>query len=106
MNFWPFLTIFISLIIILFFRRIDKRTINFNKFKRYADKLSSDFNHFLIQKREEFEGSIKQLERAIQKAGEILAKIEMADASLKSSFVDIRGEKSETIHFRKGSKHG
>ena len=86
---------YISLIIILFFRRIDKRTINFNKFKRYADKLSSDFNHFLFQKREEFEGSIKQLERAIQKAGEILAKIEMADASLKSSFVGIKGEKSE-----------
>ena len=51
MSYWPFVTIFVSLILILFFRRLDKRTINFNKFKKYAEKLSEDFNLFLGKKR-------------------------------------------------------
>lgn len=95
MDFWPFICIFVSLVLILFFRRIDKRTINFNKFKRYAEKLSADFNIFLTQKKEDFSDSIHDLDGALKKAAQILAKIEMADSSLKSSYANAEDEKDE-----------
>jgi chromosome segregation ATPase len=95
MNVWPFLTIFISLVLILFFRRIDKRTINFNKFKRYAEKLSADFNEYVQQKKEVLSGSLHDLENGLMKATQILARIEMADESMKSGLLNMKGEKSE-----------
>ena len=95
MDFWPFLCIFVSLILILFFRRIDKRTINFNKFKRYAQKLSEDFNLFLSQKKEDLSGSLLDLDSAIKKASQMLVRIEMTGDSLKSSVISLKGEKNE-----------
>ena len=95
MDFWPFLTIFVSLVLILLFRRFDKRTINFNKFKRYADKLSDDFSHFVDQKKDDFAGSVKALDEAIGRASRVIGRIQIADESLKESIVDVKAEKSE-----------
>jgi chromosome segregation ATPase len=95
MNVWPFLTIFISLMLILFFRRIDKRTINFNKFKRYAEKLTADFNEHVQRKKEDLAGSLHDLENGLMKATQVLARIEMADEGMKSSLQNMKGEKSE-----------
>jgi len=95
MDFWPFICIFVTLVLILFFRRIDKRTINFNKFKRYAEKLSADFNVFLNQKKEDFSESMQDLDGALKKAAQILAKIEIADNNLKSSYATAEDEKGE-----------
>ena len=95
MNFWPFISIFVSLVLILLFRRIDKRTINFNKFKKYAEKLSSDFNIFFSQKKEDISESIQDLDNALKKAAQVLAKIEMTDVSLKSNYGEIQNKKDE-----------
>jgi len=93
MSAWPFITIFISFILILFFRRIDKRTINFNKYKKYSQKLSSDFNEFLKQKKEEFSNSIIDLDIAIKKANQVLTKIELSNENLKSKYENVEKEK-------------
>ena len=73
MNFWPFITIFVSLVLILLFRRIDKRIINFNKFKKYAEKLSADFDVFFRQKKEDISESIQDLDSALKKAAQVLS---------------------------------
>ena len=57
MSYWPIVTVVISLILILFFRRLDKRLINFHKFKRYSDKLMADFEEFLKQRKEELKAN-------------------------------------------------
>ena len=95
MNVWPFITIFVSLVLILLFRRIDKRIINFNKFKKYAEKLSADFNVFFNQKKEDISESIHDLDTALKKAAQVLARIEMTDGSLKSSFGEIQNKRDE-----------
>ncbi|HEB30303.1 MAG TPA: hypothetical protein ENI15_05430, partial [Spirochaetes bacterium] len=100
MNFWPFISIFVSLVLILLFRRIDKRIINFNKFKKYAEKLSSDFNIFFNQKKEDIFESIHDLDSALKKAAQVLAKIEMADVSLKSNYGEIQNKRDELITIR------
>jgi chromosome segregation ATPase len=95
MGYWPFVTIFISLILILFFRRIDKRRINFSKFKRYAEKLSEDFNGFLAGKKEEMGSHIEQLDAALQKAETLVSRLEASQELLKGSHVKLQDEKSE-----------
>ena len=71
MNLWPIITLFGSLILILFFRRIDKRIINFNKFKKYAQKLSDDFTEFLSHKKDELSHLMKELEHTIENASKV-----------------------------------
>jgi len=94
MSIWPFLTIFVSLVLILFFRRIDKRTINFNKFRRYAEKLSRDFEVFLQQKNEELKGSLSDLDNSLKKATQTLARLEMEEQELKKAHTELKTEKS------------
>jgi DNA repair exonuclease SbcCD ATPase subunit len=95
MDFWPFLTIFVSLVLILFFRRIDKRTLNFNKFKRYAEKLSEDFSHFVNEKKNDFSGSVSDLDEAIRRASQMIGKIQIADENLAERLVDVKSERGE-----------
>ena len=95
MSYWPFVTVFISLVLILFFRRLDKRTINFNKFKKYSEKLSQDFNLFLGKKREELQGQMGQLERVVARAEEVLNRIEDSQEALGKSHTQVQGERIE-----------
>ena len=85
MSYWPFVTVFISLILILLFRRLDKRLINFHKFKRYADKLMTDFEKFLKERKQELEvlteevgvtAELKDLTAKIDAAQKELVRIE------------------------------
>jgi len=95
MGYWPFVTVFISLILILFFRRLDKRTINFNKFKKYADKLSEDFNLFLQSKREELKGQMGELEAVVRRAEALLNRIDTSSENLGKSSTQLQGERIE-----------
>ena len=95
MSYWPFVTIFISFVLILFFRRLDKRTINFNKFKKYADKLSEDFNLFLERKREELKGQMSELERVVMRAEELLKRIESSQDNIGKSRAQAQSERIE-----------
>jgi len=95
MGYWPFVTIFISLILILFFRRLDKRTINFNKFKKYADKLSEDFNLFLQTKREELKSQTGELEAVVHRAEALLNSIESSNDNLGKSSAQLQSERIE-----------
>jgi len=101
MNVWPFITILASLILILFFRRIDKRTINFNKFRKYAEKLSSDFDTFLKHKKEEFSNSLIDLDIAIKKASQLLTRITLSGENLKASYTNIEKEKKFLENLKK-----
>ena len=93
MSYWPFVTIFVSLILILFFRRLDKRTINFNKFKKYAEKLSEDFNFFLGKKREELKSQMGELERVVVRAEALLNSIESSRDNLGKTSVQLQSER-------------
>ncbi len=95
MSYWPFVTIFVSLILILFFRRLDKRTINFNKFKKYAEKLSEDFNLFLGKKREELKSQMGELERVVARAEALLDSIESSRDNLGKTSVQLQSERIE-----------
>ncbi|RKY02949.1 MAG: hypothetical protein DRP54_00680, partial [Spirochaetes bacterium] len=76
MGIWPFITIFVSLLLVLFFRRIDKRTINFNKFKKYSEKLSADFENYLKGKREEIKSLLREMEKSAENASRVISRIE------------------------------
>jgi chromosome segregation ATPase len=95
MSYWPFVTIFVSFVLILFFRRLDKRTINFNKFKKYADKLSEDFSLFLGKKREELRDQMSELERVVMRAEELLNRIESSQDNLGKSRAQAQSERME-----------
>jgi len=104
MSIWPFLTIFTSLVLILFFRRIDKRTINFNKFRRYAEKLSKDFENFLNQKKEELNGSLTDLDNVLKKAAQMLARLEMEEEELKEVQTKVNKERDDLDAVKKEMK--
>jgi chromosome segregation ATPase len=94
MSYWPFVTLFVfNLVLILFFRRVDKRKINFNKFKKFAEKLSGDFDLFLKGKREELQGQIGQLEGVVAKAEDVLNRIERSEEVLGKSRGELEGER-------------
>jgi len=95
LNYWPAITVAISLILILFFRRLDKRRINFNKFKRYAEKLSSDFNDFLTRKKDELGDALAHLNEVIRKAENTLVSVETAQGDLIRERTDIQKIKLE-----------
>ncbi|MGQ9615420.1 MAG: SpiroCoCo family coiled-coil protein [Spirochaetota bacterium] len=95
MSYWPVITILVSLILILFFRRIDKRTINFNKFKRYAEKLSDDFSIFLDKKKGEFQGYLNELNGVVKKAEDTLSRIQAGEGELEKRGLDIKQGKEE-----------
>jgi DNA repair exonuclease SbcCD ATPase subunit len=95
MGYWPFVTVFISLVLILLFRRLDKRTINFNKFKKYAEKLSEDFDLFLQTKRQELKGQMDKLESVVGRAQNLLDGIEVAADNLDKSGARLQSERVE-----------
>ena len=95
MSYWPFVTVFISLILILLFRRLDKRLINFHKFKRYADKLMTDFEKFLKERKQELGKGLQSIDGAVQHATEILTRIEEASENLKGSRLDLEQERGQ-----------
>ena len=97
MSLWPFVTVLASLVLILLFRRIDKRTISFHKFKRYADKLSADFDRYLQHKKQELAGSVHDLEDALRGAAQFLVKLETAESSLRTNLLNLGGEKNELL---------
>jgi DNA repair exonuclease SbcCD ATPase subunit len=101
MGYWPFVTIFVSLVLILFFRRLDKRTINFNKFKKYADKLSEDFNLFLQTKREELKSQMAGLESVVLRAEALLNSIESSSEHLGKSSSQLQSERIELESVRR-----
>lgn len=93
MSYWPFVTVFISLILILLFRRLDKRLINFNKFKRYAEKLMTDFEQFLKGRKQELDRGLQDIESAVQRATALLNRIEEAGEKLKDRSLGIEKER-------------
>jgi chromosome segregation ATPase len=95
MGYWPFVTIFVSLVLILFFRRLDKRNISFAKFKKYAEKLSQDFNSFLGTKREELQDQLRQLEQVVARAEAVLNRIETAEEALSRTHSQVQTERVE-----------
>jgi len=95
MSYWPFVTVFISLILILLFRRLDKRLINFHKFKRYADKLMKDFEQFLKERKQELGKGLQSIDGAVQRATEILTRIEEASENLKGRRLDLEQERGQ-----------
>ncbi|UCB45182.1 MAG: hypothetical protein JSV25_13340 [Spirochaetota bacterium] len=95
MSYWPIVTVVISLILILFFRRLDKRLINFHKFKKYSDKLMADFEGFLKQRRGELEKSLDEVDGALRRATEILTRIETAQQDLKESHSNLQNERDQ-----------
>ncbi len=101
MNYWPVITVAVSLILILFFRRLDKRRINFNKFKRYAEKLSSDFNDFLAKKRDELGDTLARLNEVMRKAESTLVSVETAQGDLMRERTDIQKIKLELEGLRR-----
>ncbi len=101
MSYWPIVTVIVSIILILFFRRIDKRTINFNKFKRYADKLSSDFGVFLDRKRGELQGYLNELNGVLKKAESMLNRLEAVQDELGKRQVDVQHERTQLDSVRK-----
>jgi len=101
LNYWPVITVAVSLILILFFRRLDKRRINFNKFKRYAEKLSADFNDFLIKKRDDLGDALVRLDEVIRKAEGTLVSVEKAEDDLIRERTDIQRIKLELDGLRR-----
>jgi DNA repair exonuclease SbcCD ATPase subunit len=95
MSYWPIVTIVISLILILFFRRLDKRLINFQKFKRYSDKLMADFEAFLKQRREELGKGLGELDGALSRAAELIRRIEATQENLKDSQGNLQKERDQ-----------
>jgi len=93
MSYWPFVTVFISLILILLFRRLDKRIINFHKFKRYADKLMTDFSQFLKERKQELDKGLQDVENAVQRATALIERIEEAGETLKDRSLNIERER-------------
>lgn len=93
MGIWPFITVFVSLLLILFFRRIDKRTINFNKFKKYSEKLSSEFQAFLKGKQEEIKSLLHDMEKSAQNASRTISRIEAGVRELEGRMVDYKEER-------------
>jgi DNA repair exonuclease SbcCD ATPase subunit len=94
MSYWPFVTLFIfNLVLILFFRRVDKRKINFNKFKKFAEKLSRDFDLFLKGKRDELQGQIGQLAGVVARAEDVLNRIERSEETLEKTQGELEGER-------------
>ena len=93
MGIWPFITIFVSLLLVLFFRRIDKRTINFNKFKKYSEKLSADFENYLKGKREEIKSLLREMEKSAENASRVISRIEAGIKELEERIADYDEEK-------------
>jgi len=93
--YWPYITIFVSLLLILFFRRIDKRNLNFHKFKRYAEKLASDFGAYLDGKKEDLKGGIQDLEKAVSRAEKMLERIESVQQSVVEKHAELHNERVE-----------
>jgi chromosome segregation ATPase len=94
MSYWPFVIIFLfNFALILFFRRFDKRTINFNKFKKYAEKLSHDFGLFLEGKRTDLQGQMSKLEGVVARAQDVLRRIEESEEALGRSHGELQGER-------------
>jgi chromosome segregation ATPase len=95
MSYWPFITVFISLVLILLFRRLDKRRINFNKFKRYSEKLMADFEQYLKTKSAALGGKLVDLDTAVQRASLLLEKTEEAGSVLKERSIGIEQERGK-----------
>ncbi|MBN2322543.1 MAG: hypothetical protein JXQ30_02315 [Spirochaetes bacterium] len=93
MSYWPFITVFISLVLILLFRRLDKRLINFNKFKRYSQKLMADFEQYLKTKSTALGEKLQELDTAVQRASLLLEKIEDTGSMLKDRSTGLEQER-------------
>jgi chromosome segregation ATPase len=97
MNLWPFISVLASLVLILLFRRLDRRTINFNKFRRYADKLMSDFDKYLQHKKQDLSESTRDLDGVLKKAAQFLARIETEEGNLRTGVANLGEEKRELL---------